>query len=157
MKPHACRLLSGFTLPLWRTDQVIMNMILVNVSGEDNSYLPSRTSCASSMPIRWASSGVTSPGSNAWMRCRPRFVPLSMAWRRVQAIQCRRSPLCSRRRIPATSIRLVGIADIVNRRFSVDLIGCVFVTAISAPISPVSPPYRLDRLGRRRSPSWRFD
>ena len=31
--------------------------------------------------------------------------------------------------------------------FSVDLIGCVFVTAISAPISPVSPPYRPDKQG----------
>ena len=50
-------------------NQVVMDVIPVYVGGED----------------RWASSGVTSPGSNAWMRCRPRFVPLSMAWRRVQA------------------------------------------------------------------------
>ena len=46
-------------------DQVIMDVILVNVSGEDNLYLPPRTSRASSMPIRWASSGVTSPGAKA--------------------------------------------------------------------------------------------
>ena len=41
--------------------------------------------------------------------------------------------------------------------FSVDLIGCVFVTAISAPISPGSLPCRPDKRGRRRSPAWRSD
>ena len=55
-------------------------------------------------------------------------------------IQCRRSPRCSRRRTPEAShpscldCRYKSMAA-----FSVDLIGCVFVTAISAPISPVSP------------------
>ena len=71
-------------------------------------------------------------------------------------IQCWRSPRCSRRRTPEAShpscldCRYKSMAA-----FSVDLIGCVFVTAISAPISPVSPPYRPDKQGPRRSSSWR--
>ena len=43
-------------------NQVVMNMIFVYVSGKYNSYLPPRISFASSMPISWACSGVTSPG-----------------------------------------------------------------------------------------------
>ena len=71
-------------------------------------------------------------------------------------IQCRRSPRCSRRRTPEAShpscldCRYKSMAA-----FSVDLIGCVFVIAISAPISPVSPPYRPDKQGPRRSSYWR--
>ena len=71
-------------------------------------------------------------------------------------IQCWRSPRCSRRRTPEAShpscldCRYKSMAA-----FSVDLIGCVFVTAISAPISPVSPPYRPDKQGPRRSSYWR--
>ena len=36
-------------------------------------------------------------------------------------------------------------------------VSCVFVTAISALISPGSPPCRPDKWGRRRSPAWQFD
>ena len=43
-------------------NQVVMDVIFVYVGGKYNSYLPPRISFASSMPISWACSGVTSPG-----------------------------------------------------------------------------------------------
>lgn len=66
-------------------NQVVMNMIFVYMGSKYKFILAAQDFFASSMPISWACSGVTSPGSNAWIRWRPRWVPLSMEWRRVQA------------------------------------------------------------------------
>ena len=43
-------------------NQMVMNMIFVYVGGKYKLYLPPRISFASSMPISWTCSGVTSPG-----------------------------------------------------------------------------------------------
>ena len=43
-------------------NQVIMNMILVYMGGKHKFILATQISFASSMPISWACSGVTSPG-----------------------------------------------------------------------------------------------
>ena len=66
-------------------DQVIMNMILVNVSGEDKFIFT-----AQDLPRQFHANSVgflrrDLPRLKRWMRCRPKFFPLSMAWRRVQA------------------------------------------------------------------------
>lgn len=53
-------------------------------SGKTRFFVKPNTSFASFMPISWACFGVTSPGENPCIRWRPRLVPLSMAWRRVQ-------------------------------------------------------------------------
>lgn len=43
-------------------NQVVMNMIFVYVGGKDKLILAAQDFFASSMPISWACSGVTSPG-----------------------------------------------------------------------------------------------
>ena len=43
-------------------NQVVMNMIFVYMGGKYKFILAARISFASSMPISWACSGVTSPG-----------------------------------------------------------------------------------------------
>ena len=99
-------------------DQMIMNMPLINMGGKYKLVLATQYFFANCSPISWASAAETSPGSKAWIRWRPRCVPLSMEWRRVHSNSMSAvsaaQPKEDTKQLP---VRLVGIADIVNGGF----------------------------------------
>ena len=99
-------------------NQMVVNMPLIDMVVSTNSYLPPNISFANCIPISWASSAETSPGSKAWIRWRPKCVPCRWHDGVSIQIQCRRfqqhNPKEDTSRV---SICLFGIADIVNGRF----------------------------------------
>ena len=60
-------------------NQMIVDMSFINMGDKYKLVLTTQYFFASCIPIPWASSAETSPGSKAWIRWHPRCVPLSMA------------------------------------------------------------------------------
>ena len=100
-------------------NQMVVNMSLVNMGGKYKLVLATQYFFAICIPISWASSAETSPGSKAWIRWRPRVLALvdGMAACPFKFNVGGFTQHNQKRGYQQFSICLIGITDIVNSSF----------------------------------------